>query len=341
MRATVAGKRRFAWRDSLAAGALATGAVALLLAPGCAPSPKLAPRITPPARRKPPAAGYDGRRDSLDSVDPTALRGRRIVLDPGHGGFFAGTVGVNGLTEKEVNLGVALELRQLLAAAGAEVAMTRETDRDFLTPSDSSLRSDLAARVAIANGFAPDLFVSIHHNADPGGAHDVNETQTYYQLGDEGPSYDAAQDVYRALTRNLGIEVTKMIPGNFFVVRNSEAPALLTEVSYLTYPPTEEKLRTPAARRLEAEVLYLGVTRWFMRHAPSLASFAALDAACHADSAFTATPRLVAWIEGAFDAVTLRIDGESVPTVVTGDRVEWSGTPPLAGGPHEASVSAR
>ena len=44
--------------------------------------------------------------------------------------------------------------------------------------------------------------------------HDVNETQTYYQLGDEGPSYDAAQDVYRALTRNLGIEVTKMIPGS-------------------------------------------------------------------------------------------------------------------------------
>src|SRR5262249_57682085 len=136
----------------------------------------------------------------------------------------------------------------------------RDRDRDFLTPTDSTLRTDLAARVAIANAFAPDLFVSIHHNADPGGAHDVNETQTYYQLGDEGPSYDAAQDVYRALTRNLGIEVTKMIPGNFFVVRNSRAPALLTEVSYLTYPPTEEKLRTPAARNPAPEPLSLAIT---------------------------------------------------------------------------------
>src|SRR5262245_45930757 len=108
MRATVAGKRRIAWRHSLAAGALATGAAALLLALGCAPSAKLAPGITPPALRKLPAPGYDGRRDSLDSVDSMALRGKRIALDPGHGGAFTGTTGVHGLTEKEVNLGVAL-----------------------------------------------------------------------------------------------------------------------------------------------------------------------------------------------------------------------------------------
>jgi N-acetylmuramoyl-L-alanine amidase len=341
MRATVAGTRRFARARSLAAS-LATGAVAVLLGWGCAAHRAVPPKeIGPPTLKRAPAAGYDGRRDSLDSVDARVLRGRRIVLDPGHGGFFPGTIGVGGLTEKEVNLGVALELRALLVAGGAEVTMTRETDRDFLSPADSSLRADLAARVAIANGAAPDLFVSVHHNADPGGLHDVNETQTYYQLGDEGPSYDAAQDVYRALARNLGIEVTKMIPGNFFVVRNAESPALLTEVSYLTYPPTEEKLRTPAARKLEAEALYLGITRWFMRHAPRLSSFAALDAAGLADTAFTATPRLAAQIDGAFDAATMRIDGRPVPTMVTGGRIEWSGAPPLAGGVHEASFSAR
>ena len=341
MRATVAGKRRFARARPLAAAALATSALGLALSWGCAGRKGVTPPPPPPAVKKGPAAGYDGRRDSLDSVDASVLRGKKIVLDPGHGGFFPGTMGVGGLTEKEVNLAVALALRDLLAAGGAQVTMTRETDRDFLTAADSSLRSDLAARVSIANAAVPDLFVSVHHNADPGGAHDVNETQTYYQLGDEGPSYDAAQDVYRALTRNLGIEVTKMIPGNFFVVRNSEAPALLTEVSYLTYPPTEEKLRTPAARKLEAEVLYLGITRWFMRHAPKLASFEALDAAGRADTTFTATPRLVADVDGAFDAAMLRIDGAAVPTRVTGGRIEWSGTPPLAGGDHEASFSAR
>jgi len=346
MRESVAGKRLspgvLAFLQTRS-GALITAlaaAAALALAAGCAPGPKIAPPPTP-ALKAPPRAGYDGRRDSLDSVDATAVRGKRIALDPGHGGFFPGTVGVKGLTEKEVNLAVALELRDLLRAAGAEVFLTRETDRDFLTPADSSLRSDLLERSRLSNAFAPDLFVSIHHNADASGAHDVNETQTYYQLGDEGPSYDAAQDVFRSTTRNLGIEVCKMIPGNFSVVRNSEAPALLTEASYLTYPPTEEKLRTPEARRLEAEAFYLGIVRFFMRRAPQLEWFAALDAAGRPDTLFDGMPRLVARMGGAFDAARLRVDGVEVPLVTSGTEVSWSGVPPLAAGPHEAAFSAR
>ncbi len=337
----VAGTRRLSPGRPRAARAALAVCLACALVPGCAPSGKLAPGPTPPSLRPAPRAGYDGRRDSLDSVDPRVLRGKRIVLDPGHGGFFPGAVGVDSLTEKEVNLGVALELRDLLRAGGAEVLLTRETDRDFLSPADSALRADLAERARIANAFQPDLFVSIHHNADPNAAHDVNETQTYYQLGDEGPSYDAAQDVFRAITRNLGIEVSKMIPGNFFVVRNSEAPALLTEASFLTYPPTEAKLRTLEARRLEAEVFYLGIVRWFMRRAPHLESFAALDVSGRPDTVFTDAPRLVARLAGAFDAATLRIDGAEVPVTTTGTAVEWSGVPPLAAGPHEAAFSAR
>ena len=133
-----------------------------------------------------------------------------------------------------------------------------------------------------------------------------------------------------------------MIPGNFYVVRNTDAPALLTEVELPHQPPTSRRscARRPRAT-LEAEALYLGIARCFARRAPGLASFEALDAAGHADTVFTATPRLVAGIDGAFDAVTMRIDGERVPTVVTGGRIEWSGTPPLAGGVHDASLSAR
>jgi len=347
MRELVAGKRRLSPEPRAlhrtrpgAILAVLVAAAALALAAGCAPGPKLEVPPAPPLKAA-PRAGYDGRRDSLDSVDATAVRGKRIAIDPGHGGFYPGTVGVKGLTEKEVNLAVALELRDLLRAAGAEVLLTRETDRDFLTPADSSLRSDLLERSRLSNAFQPDLFVSIHHNADATGAHDVNETQTYYQLGDEGPSYDAAQDVFRATTRNLGIDVCKMIPGNFSVVRNSEAPALLTEASFVTYPPTEEKLRTPEARRLEAEVFYLGIVRYFMRRAPRLELFAALDAAGRPDSLFDGMPRLVARVAGAFDAARLRVDGADVPVVTRGTEVAWSGVPSLAAGPHEASFTAR
>src|SRR5438874_3231012 len=183
------------WATTLLA-VLSAGLVAACGHPS-GPRPPNAPPQASPAPIARPYPGYDQRVDSLESVDPDAVRDRRIAIDPGHGGAYRGAIGVNGLTEAEVNLSVALELERLLVAHGAKVQMTRREDRDFRGPSDSTLRGDLGARTRIANAFAPDLFLSIHHNADPGGLHDKNETQTYYKLGDEGASLDAAASIHR------------------------------------------------------------------------------------------------------------------------------------------------
>ena len=293
-------------------------------------------------RAPPPAPGYDRLFDALDSVDPSGLQDKRIVLDPGHGGHFPGSLGVRGLTEARVNLGVALVLRDLLQAQGARVLMTRDSDRDFLTPADSTLRFDLAERVRIANAFEPDLFVSIHHNADASGRHDVNEIQTYYKLGDEGPSLDVAQDVHRALVRNIGIKAHKVVPGNYFVVRNSTAPALLTETSYLTYPPVEERLRLPEKQALEAQALYLGIARYFARPLPRIAEFMVWDPdSARADTAFAGALEVRARIAGEFDVAELRVNDAVVPAVRTGDLIVWRPAAPLPQGRHRASIRVR
>ncbi|HTK31498.1 MAG TPA: N-acetylmuramoyl-L-alanine amidase [Candidatus Saccharimonadaceae bacterium] len=321
------------WRWSVAACAAAS----LAALTGCATAP-----VHPPALR--PAPGYVSRVDELNSVDASGLSGKRIALDPGHGGFFKGALGVHGLTEAEVNLGVALHLKALLESHGATVFLTRADDRDFTTPADSSLRSDLAERARLANAFHPDLFVSIHHNADARGAHDVNATQTYYKLGDDGPSLDAAADVHRYLVRNLGITEQRILPGNYFVLRNSDAPALLTESSYLTNPDVEAKLALDEKRNLEAEALFLGLARYFARRVPRIASFEAtpfggppwIDGGNVA-----AEPRLTARIEGTFDDAALTVDGERVDAIVRGSEIEWSARAPLASGVHEAALAVR
>ncbi|HTO90520.1 MAG TPA: N-acetylmuramoyl-L-alanine amidase [Candidatus Sulfotelmatobacter sp.] len=302
---------------------------ALLLA-GCATTPR-------------PPAGYVKRVDDLGAVDAGPLTGKRIALDPGHGGFFRGALGVRGLSEAEVNLGVALDLATLLREHGAQVVLTRETDRDYLTPADSSLRSDLTARMKLANEFHPDLFLSIHHNADPHGSHQVNETRVYFQLGDEGPALEAAADVQRFLARNLGITPSRVLPGNYAVLRMSEAPGLLTESSYLTYPATEQRLKTPDARQLEAEALYLGIAAYFQRRAPVVDSFAAWqDGSPLPDSARVAmSPALRATIRGAFDDLELRLDGAPVEPMRTGSSLEWHSETPLAPGFHTATLIAR
>jgi N-acetylmuramoyl-L-alanine amidase len=329
------------------ATALTAVLVALAALAGCgrrAPAPEAPP--TPPVTGPPlptrPRPGYDARRDSLDSVDASVLRGRRIVLDPGHGGLFRGALGPGGTTEAEVNLGVSLALRDLLERAGAQVQLTRTTDRDFLTPADSALRADLAERVRIANAFAPDLFVSIHHNADAGARNDINEIQTYAKLGDDGPSLEAAADIHRALVRNVGIEIHKVLPGNYYVLRNTDAPALLTETSYITNPDVEERLRLPEKQRLEAEAIYLGIARYFARRVPVVARFEARPSADgRPDTLFTGdAPVLVAEIAGAFDVATLRLDDQALPVTIADGRVT-ARPAPLAQGRHEARLTVR
>lgn len=328
-----------AWTRRVAA--LPLIAAAILLGAGCARRVAVAP--PPPPAPPRPFPGYERLVDSLAQVDASGLAGRRIVLDPGHGGTFRGALGVRGLTEAEVNLAVALRLRDLLVAQGAEVFLTRDRDRDFLGPPDSSLRADLAERVRLTNAFGPDLFLSIHHNADASGKHDVNETQTYYKLGDEGPSLDAAQDVHRALVRNVGIRPHKVVPGNYFVVRGSDAPALLTETSYITNPDVEERLRLPEKQELEAQALFIGLASYFARRVPVITEFRAVDpSGAEVDSVFrTANPTIVARVDGDFDMIVLRVDGRSVSPTRGRNWIEWAPADPWPGGVHEATLQVR
>jgi N-acetylmuramoyl-L-alanine amidase len=310
-------------------------ALATIAGTGCAVFPR-----RPPAPPR-PAPGYERLRDTLDAVDASGLAGRRIALDPGHGGVFRGALGVGGLTEAEANLGVALRLRDLLAGHGAEVFLTREADRDFLTPADSALRADLAERSRLAAAFMPDLLISIHHNADPRGAHDVNETQTYYRLGDDGPSLEAAQDVHRALVRNVGIRANKVVPGNFYMLRSSAAPALLTETSYITNPDVEERLRLPEKQELEAQAIFIGLARYFARKVPVIEEFVVRDADEREPFAVRGSaglPELRATVRGAFDDVSLTLDGREVAPVRTGADLAWRAPSPLPAGVHRAAL---
>lgn len=212
---------------------------------------------------------YQGLAESLPRIDPSILAGRRILIDPGHGGHYRGTVGQDSLEESNVNLGVALYLWGLLREAGAEVQLTRAIDRDFLTQEDSSLVGDLRARTAMADTMQPDVIISIHHNAQPARDPSQNSVETYYRAGDPA-SLDLAFAVHRHLMRNLGIEKGEVRQGNYLVLRESKAPAVLGECGYLTHPPAEKKLKLAEAHKLEAEAYFLGLLDYFGRGIPKV-----------------------------------------------------------------------
>ncbi|MEZ4388484.1 MAG: N-acetylmuramoyl-L-alanine amidase [Candidatus Krumholzibacteriia bacterium] len=212
--------------------------------------------------------GYLNAPPDLAGVDVSALRGRRILVDPGHGGRFRGAVADQGLTEAEVNLGVALYLQGLLQWAGAEVVLTRTADVDFLTPADSTLAGDLAARVAMADSLRPDVFLSIHHNSTASRDPDINETQTYYPLGREGADRDLALAIHRQLVRALEIAPARILPGGFHVLRESPVPAVLGEPAMISNPVIAGRLSLARSLELEARAYFLGLRDYFAAGSP-------------------------------------------------------------------------
>ena len=119
--------------------------------------------------------------------------GANVVLDPGHGGDQPGAVGPAGTQEKTVNLAVAQETKRQLEALGATVVLTRTAD----------YRITLASRAAIATNLRPQVFISIHHNADPDGPHQGPGAETYFQIASP-ESKRAAGLVYEELVRAFG-----------------------------------------------------------------------------------------------------------------------------------------
>ena|GEM_PF-444747 len=235
--------------------------------------------------------GFEDLQEDLTGIDTRPLQGRRIVLDPGHGGRFRGAVGPNGLEEADVNLGVALYLRGLLEWAGSEVFMTRTTDRDFTTAADSTLAGDLAFRVSFTDSLQPDVFISIHHNSNPAYDPVINETQTYYPLGASGASVDLARAVHRHLAVNLQIRPARLLPGNFHVLRNATVPAVLGEPAMISHPVMAGRLSLARSHRLEAEAYFLGLLEYFSLGAPRW-SGAAHDTV-HTD--LSGRPPLLTW----------------------------------------------
>jgi N-acetylmuramoyl-L-alanine amidase len=95
---------------------------------------------------------------ALITPRPVAARAPVVVVDPGHGGDQDGAEGPGGIKEKEIALQIARRVRTHLASIiGARVVLTR----------DSDVGLHLSDRVSLANGQAPDLFISIHANSMP------------------------------------------------------------------------------------------------------------------------------------------------------------------------------
>ena len=268
----------------------------------------------------------------LPPVDGSALAGRIIVIDPGHGGAMPGAVGKGGLKEKDVNLKVSLLLRDMLVSAGARVVLTRDTDRDFLSSPKDHVTKDLQRRVEISDSVQPDLFLSVHHNAREASNTSADTTKTFYKMGDAGPSLDAAIKIHEYFTTMLGMPCNGLSIGNYHVLRNTRVPAVLGEPSYISTPAVEAVLRDDAKLRVEAEAYFRGIAEWMKNGVPRILY---LDY----DSV---TQVLDAYVDSDFGLDTnggeFTLDGRKLPIFIEGKRAYAPVAGTLGNGKHTARL---
>ncbi|OEH92184.1 N-acetylmuramoyl-L-alanine amidase [Bacillus solimangrovi] len=188
----------------------------------------------------------DTENDLRITLLPSGLKGKRIVVDAGHGDHDPGASGATGLREKDVNLDIAKRLVKLLEQAGADVTLTRSSDK-FIP---------LAGRVDIAHQKDADAFVSIHSDSFQSTS---KGSTTFYHLG-VNPSGDKSKQLsdiaIEKITAKLGTYNRGSNNKSLHVIREIDIPATLIEVAFLSNPKEEALLKTDSFKQNAAQALY-------------------------------------------------------------------------------------
>jgi N-acetylmuramoyl-L-alanine amidase len=210
-----------------------------------------------------------------------------VVIDPGHGGNDTGTIGHNGLQEKQLTLDVAQRLGKLLEQnLGAHVLYTRKNDHYI----------SLENRSALARKANADFFISIHANSSQYPT--VNGIETYYfrsssevmaNAGGTGARGTDSSDrarrfaaaVQQSLIHNLSstqvsVRDRGVRSAPFVVLRDMQMPAVLAEISFISSEADEQQLRTSNYRDRIANALYQGIAHNVLPKTPESGSVATL-----------------------------------------------------------------
>lgn len=176
-----------------------------------------------------------------------------VVIDPGHGGIDGGAVAEDGTSEKDINLKIALKLRELLEKEGVRVVMTRRSDVGLYDENDTaSIRSrktqDMYERKRIIDEADADLTVSIHLNSFTEDE-SVKGAQVFYPSeGDEEivrSSRQAAEIVQADLNRKVNTDKkrTEMGKNDVFLLKEASGSIIIAECGFLSNREDLEMLK--------------------------------------------------------------------------------------------------
>ena len=183
-----------------------------------------------------------------------------VVIDPGHGGVDGGAEDDDGTPEKNINLNIALKLKQLAENDGWNVIMTREEDTGLYSEQNSTIRSkkteDLKKRKEIFDSSAADAAVSIHLNSYTADR-SVRGAQVFYADGSEESKMlaECIQDQMKNRRR-------AMAKSDVLILQQAKVPTVIAECGFLSNYEESRKLRTDEYQNKLAKNIYSGIKNY-------------------------------------------------------------------------------
>lgn len=188
-----------------------------------------------------------------------------VVVDPGHGGFDPGKIGINGVQEKDVNLSIAKRVQEYLEANDIEVVMTREEDEDLSQGEGSHKKvRDMKNRIALIEQASAVLAVSIHQNSYP--QEYVRGAQVFYH-GSSKEGEQLAKILQEQIVKKADRENKRQIKANnsYYLLKKTGVPIVIVECGFLSNKEEAQKLSSSRYQDRMAWAIAMGIQVYLSR----------------------------------------------------------------------------
>ena len=185
--------------------------------------------------------------------------GNTVVIDAGHGGKDAGTIGVDGTEEKGINLQMAQKLYDFLTCSGIRCSLIRDGDYEYYPTNSDRSRSDLYNRLDYVNSVDSAVLISVHQN------HYDNESEWGTQIW-----YSANDEQSKVLADNVLCTVKEFLqPGNtrenkasddsYYLLYRAKVPSIMVECGFMSNQRENELLQDSQYQADFAYCILLGI----------------------------------------------------------------------------------
>lgn len=187
------------------------------------------------------------------------------MLDAGHGGKDAGTISADGTLEKEINLGIVLNLYDFIMFSGITCYTTRNDDTEYYPSGSDRNKSDLYNRLDLVNSIDNSILVSIHQNH----FEDASEwgMQVWY-TANEKTSKNLADRILlisKGFLQPENKRVNKVSDSSYYILYKASVPSVMVECGFMSNYDENNKLKSDEYQKQLAYTITMGINEYLIK----------------------------------------------------------------------------